>query len=456
MAERPEQRPGRRGRGDAGRGSGPAQAARTLGTLGLLAAALPLNAALTGAALARGALSSSRPAPAAEPKTILLSGGKMTKALALARAFHRAGHRVVLVESPKYRRPGPSFSRAVDAFHHVPEPDDPGYARRLVEIVCAERVDVYVPVPSPLSARFDALAKAALSEHCEVLHLGPEEIDQVDDKYEFALTAADLGLPVPDSHRMASAAEVAEFDFPAEGGPYILKSIAYDPVRRLDLTPLPRPSAAETEAFAAGLPLAPENPWVMQRFVAGEEFCTHSTVRHGRVQVHCCCRSSASQLNYEMVDVPEIEAWVRRFVGALELTGQLSFDFIRGEDGRYYAIECNPRTHSAITMFYDHPGLAAAYLDDDAEEVRPLPGSRPTYWLYNEAWKALRHPRRAGEVWRTIRAGKEAVFDWDDPLPFLMLHGVQIPALLVDNLRRGGSWVKIDFNIGKLVEPGGD
>jgi predicted ATP-grasp superfamily ATP-dependent carboligase len=435
---------------------GPAQAARTLGTLGLLAAALPLNAALTGAALVRGALSSPRTARAAEPKTILLSGGKMTKALALARGFHRAGHRVVLVESPKYRRPGASFSRAVDAFHHVPEPDHPDYARRLVEIVHAERVDVYVPVPSPLSARYDALAKAALSEHCEVLHLGPDEIDQVDDKYEFATTAADLGLPVPDSHLMLSPDAVAEFDFPADGAPYILKSIAYDPVRRLDLTPLPRPSTAETAAFAATLPLSRENPWVMQRFVTGEEFCTHSTVRRGRVTVHCCCRSSASQLNYEMVEVPEIEEWVRRFVGALELTGQLSFDFIRGSDGRYYAIECNPRTHSAITMFYDHPGLAAAYLDDDAETIVPTPRSKPTYWLYNEAWKALRHPRRAPEVWRTIRAGTDAVFDWDDPLPFLMLHHLQIPALLVDNLRRGGSWVKIDFNIGKLVEPGGD
>jgi hypothetical protein len=444
MAERPDN------------GAGPAQAARTLGTLGLLAAALPLNAALTGAALARGALSSPRPAPAPERKTVLLSGGKMTKALALARAFHRAGHRVVLVESAKYRWSGHRFSRAVDAFHLVPEPDDPGYARALVEIVRAEGVDVYVPVPSPLSARYDALAKAELSEHCEVVHLGPEEIDKVDDKYEFATTAADLELPVPDSHRIASADEVAEFDFPTDGAPYILKSIAYDPVRRLDLTPLPRPSVAETAAFAATLPLAPENPWVMQRFVAGEEFCTHSTVRHGKVTLHCCCRSSASQLNYEMVEVPEIEEWVRRFVGALELTGQLSFDFIRGEDGRYYAIECNPRTHSAITMFYDHPGVARAYLDDDAEEIRPTPRSKPTYWLYNEAWKALRHPRRAPEVWRTIRRGTDAVFDWDDPLPFLLLHHLQIPSLLVDNLRRGGSWVKIDFNIGKLVEPGGD
>jgi predicted ATP-grasp superfamily ATP-dependent carboligase len=435
---------------------GAAGTAKTAATLGLLAATMPLNAALTGAALLRGLVAPPGRAAAEEPKTILLSGGKMTKALALARAFHRAGHRVVLVESPKYRWTGHRFSRSVDAFHTVPEPDAPDYARRLLEIVRAERVDVYVPVCSPLSSRYDALAKAELSEYCEVLHLGPDEIAVADDKYEFALTALDLELTAPESHRLVAASQVTEFDFDAHRGPYIVKSIAYDPVRRLDLTELPRPTAGETAEFAAALPLSDENPFVMQRFVAGEEFCTHTTVRRGKVRLHCCCRSSASQLNYEMVDAPEIEGWVRRFVGALELTGQLSFDFIVGEDGRPYAIECNPRTHSAITMFYDHPGVARAYLSDEGEEIRPLPESRPTYWLYNEAWKALRHPRRAGEVLRTIRHGKEAIFDWEDPLPFLMVHHAQIPSLLLRSLRERSAWLKIDFNIGKLVEPAGD
>jgi hypothetical protein len=34
-------------------------------------------------------------------RTVLLTGGKMTKALQLARSFHFAGHRVILVESEK-------------------------------------------------------------------------------------------------------------------------------------------------------------------------------------------------------------------------------------------------------------------------------------------------------------------------------------------------------------------
>src|SRR6202020_1249961 len=138
-----------------------------------------------------------------------------------------------------------------------------------------------------------------------------------------------------------------------------------------DLTTLPRPTRAETSAFARSKPISADAPWIMQGLVRGQEYCAHATVRDGHVQVYCCCASSAFQVSYEMVDKPEIEAWVRRFVGPLKLTGQVSFDFIQAADGQVYAIECNPRTHSAITMFYDHPGLAAAYLDPDAPAVKP-------------------------------------------------------------------------------------
>jgi carbamoylphosphate synthase large subunit len=442
------------------------QAARTLGTLALLSAALPLNLTVTGLALVTGPLRASRsplpspaPDPAIEPRrTVLISGGKMTKALHLARAFHRAGHRVILVESERYRLTGHRFSRAVARFHTIPAAGEPGYAQALVDIVVGEEVDVYVPVCSPASARDDALARATLSEHCEVLHFDPETLTRLDDKEAFSRAAAAAGLPVPDAHRITDPGQVLDFDFDAEGRhpPYVLKSIAYDPIRRLDMTPLPQPDEARTRAFLASRPISEANPWVMQAFIDGTEYCTHTTARDGQVAQYCCCESSASQLNYEQVDVPAIEAWVRRFVAFHRLTGQVSFDFIRSADDVVYAIECNPRTHSAITMFYDHPDVARAYLDDDVATVTPRPQSRPTYWLYHELWRALRDPRHGAGPLRRILRGREAIFDWGDPLPFLMVHHAQIPALLMDNLRHGRPWLKIDFNIGKLVEPGGD
>jgi hypothetical protein len=430
-------------------------AGKTAGALLLLLLALPLNLAITAIALLTSPAARTRRPVAAQPKTVMISGGKMTKALQLARSFHAAGHRVILVESAKYRFTGHRFSRAVDRFRTVPKPQSPGYAGALLAIVRAEGVDVYVPVCSPVSSYYDALAKPVLAPYCEVLHEDADMVAKLDDKYEFSRLAASLGLPVPDAHRVCSPRQVENFDFRRAGRSYILKSIPYDPLHRLDLTPLPRPSARETAAFARSKPITKDTPWIMQGLVRGREYCTHSTVRDGRVQVWCCCESSAFQVNYEMADKPEIEAWVRRFVAPLRLTGQVSFDFIEDTGGRVYAIECNPRTHSAITMFYNHPGLAGAYLDRDVPVISPAAGSRPTYWIYHEIWRLATQPGRAARL-RVIARGKDAIFDRADPLPFLMVHHLQIPWLLLGNLVRGKDWIRIDFNIGKLVEPAGD
>ncbi|NMO88411.1 ATP-grasp enzyme [Actinomycetospora sp. TBRC 11914] len=438
-------------------------AARTLGTQALLLAALPATAAVTAGALVRSAVvgTPARGVPE-RPRTVLVSGGKMTKALTLARAFHAAGHRVVLVESGRYRLTGHRFSRAVDAFHVVPPPEDPGYADALVDVVRREGVDVYVPVCSPASSRYDALAKPVLEQWCEVLHGDAEAIDTVDDKAAFAEAARASGLSVPETHRVTSPDEVAAFAFPDDGTRYVLKSIPYDAVNRLDLTPLPRPTREETAAFARSKPIGPDTPWILQAFVPGREYCTHGTARDGRLRVYCCCESSAFQVNYAPVDVPAIERWVETFVAERKLTGQYSFDVMVGEDGEPVALECNPRTHSAITMFHDQPGdLARAYLEHaspgrDDSVLRPSATGRPTYWLYHELWRMLRHPTSAPERLRVVLRGTDAIFDLDDPLPFLLVHHLQIPVLLWHALREGRRWVRIDFNIGKLVEPAGD
>ncbi|KQT90817.1 ATP-grasp enzyme [Marmoricola sp. Leaf446] len=436
-----------------------AHSARTLGAMGLLGLALPVNAALTTTALVRGW---ARPAASADPRrsspsrprTVMVSGGKMTKALALCRAFHAAGHRVVLVESARYRLTGHRFSRAVDAFHTIPDAGSPDYADALEAIVRAEGVDVYVPVCSPASSIADARAKKQLEQVCEVVHLDPDRLELVDDKFRFARAAAAAGLGVPDTHLVTDAQQVLDHDFSGATRPYILKSIAYDPVHRLDLTRLPH---RDMEAFVRSLPISEANPWILQEFVEGTEYCTHSTVRDGRLTVYCCCESSAFQVNYDHVEHPGIRAWVDTFVGEAGLTGQVSLDFIVDEHDEVFAIECNPRTHSAITLLHDHPGVAAAYLEDDpdAEVVVPTAAGRPTYWTYHELWRLLAERGRRERL-RVLREGTDAIFDWDDPLPFLVEHHVQVPWLLLRSLVEGRPWLRVDFNIGKLVEAGGD
>ena len=114
-----------------------------------------------------------------------------------------------------------------------------------------------------------------------------------------------------------------------------------------------------------GLRISEDRPWVLQEYVEGSEFCTHSVVHNGRIVLHCCCHSSDFQLRYLHVEKPEILEWIEKFVA-------------------------------------------------------------------------------------------QYIFDVEDPIPFLMVNHWQIPALLFKAFLSGKPWLRIDFNIGKLVEAGGD
>ncbi|GAA2069660.1 ATP-grasp domain-containing protein [Williamsia deligens] len=430
-----------------------ANAGRTAAALLASVVTLAVDAPVVAAAVLRRRGETTTTATA-DRRTVLVTGGKMTKSLALVRAFHAAGHRVVLVESAKYRHTGHRYSRAVDAFHTTPETGSPDYVEALARIVDRERVDVVVPVSSPASSVVEAAARSVLDERCEVLHGDVATIRMLDDKAQFSTRAEELGLSVPHFARISDPAQIDDFPF-RPGCEYILKRIAYNPVGRMDLTRLRAETPRENAEFARRLHITPDDPWILQQFIPGREYCTHGTVRDGRLQVWACCESSAFQINYAMVEHPRIRAWVEAFLAPTGLTGQASFDFIEADDGEVYAIECNPRTHSAITMFYDHPDLAAAYLQDGHPTIVPTATSRPTHWIYHEVWRLLTGPDRRAR-WASIRRSTDAIFSWSDPLPFLMVHHLHIPSLLLANLRARRGWTRIDLNIGKLVENGGD
>lgn len=431
---------------------------KTLGTLTLLLIAFPIN--LMTVLWSFFTQKKLQPGVADYPKRILITGGKMTKSLQLARSFYQAGHTVFLIETHDYWLSGHRFSQAISGFYTVPAPEkDPeGYRQALLNLVKKQDIDVFLPVCSPVSSYYDSTAKPLLTEAgCEVIHFDPDITAMLDNKYEFCKKAKELGLSVPKVFRFTAPQQVLDFDFKTDGSQYLIKSINYDSVRRLDLTKLPFP---EMENYIKTLPISKENPWVMQEFIRGQEFCTHSTVRNGKIQVHCCSKSSPFQVNYKQVDHPRIFAWVKYFVGELKLTGQISFDFIETPKGNIYPIECNPRTHSAITMFHDHPDLASAYLEDNhySEPIAPLSRSKPTYWLYHELWRLteVHSFQDLKKWWYKISRGTDGIFREDDPLPFLFVHHWQIPLLLLSNLKSLQDWIRIDFNIGKIVKLGGD
>lgn len=427
--------------------------------------------------------------PAPSGRTVLLTGGKMTKCLQLARLFHAMGDRVIVAETRPYQYCGTRFSKAVDQYIIIPKIKGAGedYRQALIRIAQQEQVDLFVPVASPKAAFFDALAKPDFPEHTEVFHFDADIVKELDDKHRFCQLAKRFGLSAPESHLITSREQLLDMTF-ADGKRYILKKIDYDPVYRLDLRTLPHRGWEER---VRALPISEQEPWVLQEFLEGKEVCTHTTTRDGEVKLYVCSDSSPFQVNYAMLHLPAVRAWVDSFVQQLGATGQISFDFIIQKDDQVMPIECNPRTHSAITVFHDQPTAATAYYPAQSRSLsgqtrppsehthtqtqthsRSLSGhTRPspehtqtqthpthTYWLYHELHRILRSDswERLNFLFRRVWTGKEAVFDWKDPWPFWFNNHVGIPYQIVQSLRAGTPWTHIDFNIGKLAIPGGD
>ncbi len=395
--------------------------------------------------------------------TILLTGGKMTKALQLARLLKRSGYKIILAEDKKYRASGHAWSNCVDSFYLLPSLSEGYfvYEKTLLRIIEEEQIDLMIPVASPVSVYVDAKFKKNIGSRLKIFHFTEDELLCLDHKYNLCAKARELGLASPDVHLIKSRRELELFDFDDTKKRYVLKSLAYAPIERLKRPLLP---FDEQNEYFSSLTISPDRPWVLQEFVSGREFCTHSTVHEGKILLHCCCESSEFQLRYKHVDNKDIYNWVETFVKAMNLTGQISFDFIVNERGEVMPIECNPRTHSAITAFYNSECVADSYIKPEITQLSllepcfPNKEAKETYWLYHELWELFKC-RSFGQIKNQLKLiffGKEAILDSLDPLPFIMVYHWQIPSLLIQALKSKASWIRIDFNIGKLVEVDGD
>jgi hypothetical protein len=284
-----------------------------------------------------------------------------------------------------------------------------------------------------------------------------DEIALVDNKYTFTDKARSLGLSVPKSFYITSRQQLLDFNFDNESRSYICKSIMYDWLDRGTIIKLPQSTRTETIKYINHLYITEECPYILQEFIQGEEYCTHGTCLNGELTLFTCCHSSAWQLNYKHIEHPAILEWCTTYIRELKLTGHASFDFIvSDDDGKAYGIECNPRVHSAITAFYNHPNAADAYFPPrPSKPIVPLPTARETYWLPHELWrifKNIRSMKTVSQSLKTIFNGKEAIWSWNDPLPFLLHYHVHIVYLLLDNLHpsRARYFQKIDCCIGEL------
>ncbi|KAI1799450.1 hypothetical protein F4811DRAFT_557816 [Daldinia bambusicola] len=370
----------------------------------------------------------------------------MAKGLTLARAFYASGHRVIGadIEDPHIPCPG-RYSRSLSAFYRLPKstgksgPEE--YIRQLVNIVDIENVKLWVSCSGVTNAVQDAQAKEAIEQRtlCKCIQFDVQTTSTLHEKGSFIEACKNLGLSIPETYQVKSTYDTSRIlSSCIASNPdrrYILKPVGMDDIHRGDMTILPLASEEETRHHICQLPISDSNPWILQQYIpGGKEYCTHALVIGGRVKCFLACPSSEFLMNYELLQdsalwramlVFTVE-FVQRSPRAEEMTGHLSFDFMTSEESindtglrkEIYAIECNPRAHTAAVLF-GHGGpeaqdMVEAYVDaikvkqkkistgDISNELSPVSteghiitppsNAQPRYWIGHDLISLLLYP----------------------------------------------------------------
>lgn len=342
--------------------------------------------------------------------TVLLTLGRLPKALALARACRAAGCRVLIADPFRWHVCRPS--RAVDRCFRVtaPNSDLDAYLGDLLRIVADEKVDLILPV-SEEALHVTHLA-GRLPDGVRLWSAPREQIARYHDKLDFNRLAAGLGLAVPATYP-AEAPEAAEL---ATGHDFVVK-------------PRHSCSGIGLRLARAGEVLFERAPGALvQERLDGQLLSSLSIVDKGREIATVLYRgrvfAGTVAICFERVDdAPAARAWIRQFIASSDYSGFLAFDFIVGTDGTARAIECNPRATSGV-HFFEPKSLGRALLDPEGCEAVVLADARRQQWAYStltETYAAILRPREFLRRFREMCSARDVIWSVRDPMPFLLM-----------------------------------
>jgi hypothetical protein len=356
-------------------------------------------------------------------RTVVLTLGRLPKALDLARGFSSIGWRVVVAEPFARHLCGSSRDVARSIRVTPPSAGKRAYLEALAKIVREERAELVLPVSE--ETMHVAHLPPLLPPGARVATMPPAQVLALHHKGGFIRAGLDYGVTVPESLPLGTPEAAAL----ARDSAVVVK-------------PVHSCSGRGVRRLAAGDPLPTEaDPHLVQRLVVGEEFSTCSLAHQGRVLATTVYRgaqfSGSVAVSFERVDHPAIEAWAARFIERANWSGFISFDLIVDAQGTPWGIECNPRTTSGL-HFFEPADIARSLADPTA----PPPRHRPERTL-QQFWSCLTEtqlslfkggPFRANL--RRLLTTRDVCWQARDPWPLLAMPWTSWP-IIRDAARKG-------------------
>ncbi|HJO22802.1 MAG: ATP-grasp domain-containing protein [Myxococcota bacterium] len=295
---------------------------------------------------------------------ILVTSARLPHALGVIRALGEAGHEVYASDTFRLS-PGLHSTHVREHFVTAsPTFETRTFVGQIADTVKSRNIDLVLPAFEEVFYLSRHLGDLATPEKYFCAPL--EALHQLHDKAHFSEMVTGLGLPVGRTITATSEDELraAVDEFPeyfgravfSRGGVALLTNTG----------PL-----AGTVSVDECSP-TPENPWIVQEFVHGEDLCSYSVVHHGKIAGHCTYRhpltiEHAGGIVFESIDEPKTLEFTRRIVEHLGYHGSISIDWMRLDDGGLHVVECNPRPTAGIFTMESEP-FAKAVTDPDLDD----------------------------------------------------------------------------------------
>jgi len=397
---------------------------------------------------------------------VFVTGGKMSKASWVLRMLGKAGHAVWIGEVATYRFNHTQFSKYCKGYKVLPRPEKEfdAWLSELRKLIKELKIDLLVPCTSPVESTYYAkLEKENLG--CKILFIQGDTCDLLDDKFRFSDFCAKNKLAIPETHHISKVSQVKPIVQANPETTYIIKPINYDSILRKDLRPINAKTLPSLNEYLNTRRIAPDFPFVLQEMLdPSKEFGCAAIAWDGQLLAFSFFPSDPSCLVYETEtdgydDVLEFCTGLSK---KLNLTGMFTVDFMRNNEGKLLAIECNPRIHSGTCMLTKSPHMGDIIAGTKRDKVvlcrDLLEKGEKYYWAFDQILKKLNFWKSGLDISiYECLTQHWALFDLEDPWVFFGMYHSQVPSLLIQDLFNfEWGWNKIDFCIGKMVKVGGD
>jgi biotin carboxylase len=352
---------------------------------------------------------------------ILITNGRYPITLDLIRNLASRGHQIYLAETQRWTLS--HFSNAVKSSFTVPSPRfyKEEYIEALQEIIAKQGIDLFIPIWEDIFITAKYLKNFPTT--CKVFCAHFEVLERLHNKYTFIHLLEELGISAPRTKIIHSLEDLQQIDMQD----YVIKPCygrGSSKVHRVN-----------NKSKLPSIKASPEEPWIAQEWLQGKSYCSYSICNQGRVDAHTVypvdfVMEKVSKLvptvgsyciTFCAIEHKKIFEWVENFARKTKFTGQIAFDFIEKEGEYLYAIECNPRITSGISLFSRQDPLDHVFLGIHSTLIKPKIGTRKQIMIGNliYGWRHAIACKKFGTFLRNFFFSKDLIFSLQDLGPFL-------------------------------------